>query len=80
MEVKFDGVREGIFLMDYGLGLYLFIGRKCDMGLYSRIFGREKYAKQHPITEQILQEQTTEESRQVLSLVQFLRSYFFALI
>lgn len=50
VEVKFANVRIGIFLLDNGLSLYLFIAKQCDLDLLKNLFGKQKISKHDHLT------------------------------
>lgn len=39
-ELKFNSVKEGIFLLDNGLSLYLYISKNCDPHLLKMLYGK----------------------------------------
>lgn len=45
IEVKFQNIKEGLFLLDNGLSLYLFIAQQCDPNLITDVFGKNKITK-----------------------------------
>lgn len=53
----FSNIKEGIYLMDDGLTLYLFIGRQCDEELMVSVVGKAKIQRNEHMTEQDLREQ-----------------------
>lgn len=45
VELKFHEARNGMFLLDAGLSLYLFIAKQCEPSLLMDIFGKPKLDK-----------------------------------
>lgn len=39
-ELKFNSVKDGIFLLDNGLSLYLYIAKTCDPQLLKMLYGK----------------------------------------
>lgn len=72
-ELKFASVKEGVFLMDAGVALYLFIARSCHPNYLLSLFGKEKLAKGDIVGEEVIGEQVNAFSEQVLRLVRVLR-------
>ena len=44
-ELKFASVKEGMFLMDNGMSLCLYIAKVCDPYFLKALFGKEKFSK-----------------------------------
>ena len=44
-ELKFHSVKEGLFLLDAGLALYLFIAKSYHPDYLRALFGKEKFVK-----------------------------------
>lgn len=40
VQVKFESIKNGLFLLDNGLYLYLYIAADCNPSLLKHIFGR----------------------------------------
>jgi hypothetical protein len=40
LELKFNSVKDGMFLMDWGLGLILYIAKQYDPNLLKQLFGK----------------------------------------
>jgi len=49
VEIKFSNVKQGMFLLDAGLALYLFM-KQCDPTLSASIFGKPKISKNDELT------------------------------
>jgi hypothetical protein len=45
VDIKFHNVKDGMYLMDVGIALYLFIAKQCDPTLSSQILGKQKFSK-----------------------------------
>jgi hypothetical protein len=43
--MRFHNVKEGLFLLDNGIALYLFIAKQCPPNLLSEVFGKAKISK-----------------------------------
>jgi hypothetical protein len=74
-ELRFASVKEGIFMMDSGFALYLFIAKSYHPNYLAALFGREKLAKGEVVGEELIAEQQNTYSQQVLNLVKVLREY-----
>lgn len=72
-ELRFSSVKEGVFLMDAGPVLYLFIARHCHPNYILSLFGKEKLTKGEHLTEDTITQVDSEYGRQVLELVRVLR-------
>jgi hypothetical protein len=44
-ELKFSSVKEGLFIMDCGLTLYLYISKSCHPNYLKCLFGKDKFVK-----------------------------------
>lgn len=73
VDIKFHNVKSGLFLMDVGLALYLFIAKDCDPHLLTEVLGKPKFNKNDEINEEVLMGQTGEKAVQVQNLIKFLR-------
>lgn len=73
VEIKFHNVKDGLFLLDMGLALYLFIAKQCDGGLLQEVFGKPKFSKNDELNEQVLMEQNSRRATQVQELIKILR-------
>jgi hypothetical protein len=72
-ELKFSSVKDGVFLLDCGVALYLFIARTCHPNYLAALFGKEKLGKGEVVGEEQIAEQGNSYSEQVLNLVRVLR-------
>lgn len=50
-ELKFSSVKEGVFLLDNGVSLMLYIARSCDPYIMKVLFGKEKFSKGEQVSE-----------------------------
>lgn len=73
VEIKFHNVKDGLYLLDVGLALYLFIAKQCDAGLLQEIFGKSKLTKNDELNEEVLMGQSGRRALQVQNLVRYLR-------
>ena len=72
-DLRFSSVKEGLFLMDASSILYLYISKSCHPNYLLSLFGKEKFGKHEHLTEELIGEQDNHFSRQVTTLVRFLR-------
>lgn len=73
VEPRFQNIREGLFLLDNGISLYLFVAKQCDPGLLQEVFGKAHLTRYDALSEQVVNEQGGERAGQVRSLVRVLR-------
>lgn len=71
-ELKFSSVKEGMYLLDNGLSLFLYISKVCDPILLKMLFGKEKFTKTDHLSEDSFQT-TSAFSQQVANLIKVLR-------
>lgn len=74
-ELRFSSVKEGLFLMDAGHALYLFMGRQYHPNYCLALFGKEKLLKTDKADEETIASQGTDYAERVLELVRVLREY-----
>jgi hypothetical protein len=51
-ELKFSSVKEGMYLMDSGLCLWLYVSKTCDPFFLKSLFGKDKFSKNEQLTEE----------------------------
>jgi hypothetical protein len=44
LELSFNNAKEGLYLLDDGLAMYLFVAKYCDESLMKSVFGKSKFA------------------------------------
>jgi hypothetical protein len=76
-ELRFSSVKEGLFLLDAGVALYLYVSRQCHPHYLQSLFGKEKLLKTDQVSEETILAQNNSYSQQVLELVRVLREYTF---
>lgn len=72
-ELRFGSVKEGVFLMDAGNTLYLFLAKNYHPNYCLALFGKEKLLKTDKVDEETIITQNNQFSQQVLELVRVLR-------
>ena len=72
-ELRFNSVKEGLFLMDAGVALYLYISKQCHPNYLLSLFGKEKILKNDHVNEETITAQDNSYSRQVQELIRVLR-------
>jgi hypothetical protein len=50
-ELKFISVKEGMYLMDNGMCMWLYISKVCDPSYLIALFGKDKFSKGEQLTE-----------------------------
>lgn len=65
-ELRFASVKEGLFLMDAGQALYLYVSKQCHPNYLLSLFGKEKLLKNDHMNEETIVSQGNEYSQQVL--------------
>ena len=73
IEAKFINTKEGLFLMDDGLALYLFVARQCHPQILSDVFGKQKLSKNDALSEELINENASFLASQIQVLVRTLR-------
>lgn len=73
VKVGFEETRNGLFLMDCGLTLYLFIAKEYNSALIKEVLGIDKLSKNDTLNEDLLNEQTSLKAQQVQNLIRYLR-------
>jgi hypothetical protein len=58
-ELRFESVKTGLFLLDCGTELYLYISKFCDLDLLERVFGKAKFKQNEMLEEEHLNKQET---------------------
>jgi hypothetical protein len=51
LEAKFPNVKDGLFVLDCGLALYLYIGKSCPPEHLKELFGKQKISRNEHLTE-----------------------------
>lgn len=51
VELRFQNTKDGLFLLDDGIALYLFIARQCPPEVIMDVFGKPKLTKNDHLTE-----------------------------
>jgi hypothetical protein len=74
-DLRFHSVKEGLFLLDAGTALYLFIAKNHHPDYVRALFGKEKLAKGEVVGEETIAGQDNAYSQQVMNLVRVLREY-----
>ena len=72
-QLKFSSVTDGLFLMDTGFVLYLFIAKTYHPNYLLALFAKDKILKGETVNEEMIAEQNNQFSQQVLNLVRVLR-------
>ena len=76
-ELRFNNVKEGMFLFDVGQALYLYVAKNCHPNYVVSLFGKQKLLKNDHVSEETIQQQGNQFSQQVLELVKVLRQYIY---
>ena len=66
-------MKEGLFLLDAGIALYLFIAKSYHPDYLRALFSKEKLVKGDVVGEETIAEQNNAYSSQVMNLVRVLR-------
>lgn len=74
-DLRFQSVKEGLFLLDAGVALYLYISRSYHPDYLRALFGKEKLVKGDVLSEDMIAAQEGGYSQQVMNLVRVLREY-----
>lgn len=75
-DLRFQSVKEGLFLLDAGVALYLYISRTYHPDYLRALFGKDKLVKGDVLSEDMINAQEGSYSQQVQNLVRVLREYF----
>lgn len=72
-ELRFASVKEGVFLLDAGNALYLYLARQFHPNYSLALFGKDKLVKGERLDEELIIEQDNQFSIQVQQLIRVLR-------